>query len=137
MTDRQKMRSKLVGLIRVTVVTLGISLIAIYWYVSHLDSDARHTALIWMTAVISLAGISSALVGLNLIYFSAKLKATHSELARTIPRLLALMSAFLMFFALLTNYHLGVTLVLGYILTALVAFSAINVFVYLRAGRSV
>ncbi len=137
MTDREKTRSKVVGLIRITLVTLGISLVAMYWYVSHLDPDARRTALIWMTPVISLAFICSALVGLNLIYFSAKLKASHPELARTIPKLFATTSALLMFFALLMNYHFSLTLVLGYIATVLVAFSAINVFVYLRAGRRV
>lgn len=135
MNQQSELSSRIASLVRAAVVAIGISLIALYAYARYISPTARETAGSAVLLIL-LAAVLAGLVALNLIYFNFKMKPTHPGLARTLPRFFALGNVFLMFFVLLLNYRFSPRQVVFYLLASLAIFSALNVFVYFRFGKT-
>src|SRR5947207_11158632 len=86
--SKMKLQSEVVpkinGLLRAALMLLGIAFIALFIYVRFVSPTARGTVVSGVFVILTMT-LVALLLGLNIIYFSIKMKNIHPGLARSLP----------------------------------------------------
>ena len=131
MNELHDMRLGIWRILRVALVVNAVCLLALYFYVRFVSPTASEVA-VWFVPLLLLLNVVGALTYFNLFWFSTKLKKVNPGLARTLPRLFALSTLFLMFFTFLRNRFFTPQIVIGYFVAWLLLASLLNIVVHFR-----
>lgn len=119
--------SRIVSLLRQTLVSISVSLVAIWIYVKYISPTAMNS-IVYDLLPLVLCYLLAVLVIVNLIYFSAKMRQSHPSLARGVSfTFTAVTFCYLFFLPMLHVYSFDMGRVVSYLFVSLAASFALNV----------
>jgi NAD/NADP transhydrogenase beta subunit len=125
---------KIKGLLRATLMLLGIAFIALFIYVRFVSPTARETvgSSVLSILLISVLGV---LLAASLILFASVARRTHPSIARLPARVFMLLTFSGLVFTIALRYKIDAARIVLYLLCCLLVSLILNLVVYLRIGK--
>jgi hypothetical protein len=136
MNTRKEITILAITLISGIFVIILMSLVTLIIYAVFISPFGRDI-LISGIIIMLLIAVLLLIVGLNLAYFSVKIRMTRPHLARILPSAFSVTTLFLLMFPSIFNlYTVNAKVVVFYFLFSAVAFSLLSTIIYFKNSKS-